>query len=141
MSIVRRFIMFGLIFFFSFTIFGVTTSSAVNDVKVSMLSVSGTSVNASWVTKGKLAKTTYFVELIESQKPKEKPIKFNKVGKALLEISDLKPWTEYSIRVRAAVGSKYFAWSKYKSFVTTANAPDDLSIKNVSYRSAEISWP
>jgi hypothetical protein len=140
MSIVRRLIIFGLIFFFSFTIFGVTTSSAVNDVKVSKLSVSGTSVNASWSTKGKLAKTTYFVELIESQKPKEKPIKFNKVGKASLETSDLKPWTEYSIRVRAAVGSKYFAWSKYKSFATTANAPDDLSIKNVSYRSADISW-
>lgn len=140
MSTVRRLIMFGLIFFFSFTIFGVTTSSAVNDVKVSKLSVSGTSVNASWSTKGKLAKTTYFVELIESQKPKEKPIKFNKVGKASLETSDLKPWTEYSIRVRAAVGSKYFAWSKYKSFATTANAPDDLSIKNVSYRSADISW-
>ena len=127
------------VLFLGFTLLGITNSSAVNEVRVSNISVSGSNIEARWVTKGKLSKTLYFVEIIESLKPKEPAIKFSKVSQLSLQLSNLKPWTQYSIRVRATVGTKSYPWSKYKTFSTTSAAPS-IDIKNIGHTSIDLAW-
>jgi len=127
------------VLFLGFTLLGITNSSAVNEVRVSNISVSGSNIEARWVTKGKLSKTLYFVEIIESLKPKEPAIKFSKVSESSLQLSNLKPWTQYSMRVRAKVGTKSYPWSKYKTFSTTSAAPS-IDIKNIGHTSIDLAW-
>lgn len=127
------------VLFLGFTLLGITNSSAVNEVRVSNISVSGSNIEARWVTKGKLSKTLYFVEIIESLKPKEPAIKLSKVSESSLQLSNLKPWTQYSMRVRAKVGTKSYPWSKYKTFSTTSAAPS-IDIKNIGHTSIDLAW-
>lgn len=135
----RRTSLPGLVLFLFFTLLGITSSSAVNEVSLAPISVNGSSIEAKWVTKGKLSKTVYFVEIIEKLNPKLPAIKFSKVSQSYLQISNLKPWTQYSMRVRAVVGTKNYPWSKYKTFSTTSTAPS-INIKNIGYTSIDLEW-
>lgn len=122
-----------------FTTLGISESSAVNETRITSVSVEGLSTSVSWTTDEKQKKTTYQVELTDKSKKKNNVTIF-KTSASTLELGDLKSWNPYSVRIRAVVGARNYSWSKSKSFSSTQEAVSELVANSVSYRTATLNW-
>ena len=135
----RRFPFIVLILVAVFTALGISESSAVNETRITSVTVSGLATSVSWTTDEKQKKTTYQVELTDKSKKKNNVTVF-KTSASTLELRDLKAWNQYSVRIRAVVGVRSYSWSKPKTFSSTQNAVTDLVANSISYRSATLNW-
>ena len=122
-----------------FTVLGLNQASAANETRISSVSVAGLSTSVSWTTEDKQKKTTYQVELTDKSKKKNNVTVF-KTSASMFELRDLKAWNQYSVRIRAVVGTRNYSWSKSKTFTSTQVSVTDLVANSISYRSATLNW-
>ncbi len=137
--IMRQRLFFSILLAIFVSFFGANQSSAANEIKTPSVSVAGLEATASWEIKSKVRNTTYEIELTDKSKNKNNTTKFRST-KPTFTFSKLKPWNEYSVKVRGKVGSRVYAWSKPKTFTSTQAAISEVFATNVSYQTASISW-
>lgn len=122
-----------------FTLFSASQSSAANETRITSVVVSGVNSTVSWSTFDKQGRTSYQVEVTDKSKKKNN-LNTIKTPSNKIVIKELKAWNQYSIRVRAVVGSRLYAWSKPVLFLTTQNKISDVAVSSVSYRTAIVNW-
>jgi len=122
-----------------FTISGLSSASAANEIKVQAAQTEGLNATISWTVEDKVKNTIYQIELTDKSKSK-KNTKLFKTSKTKFTFTALKPWNEYSYRIRGVVGARVYSWSKPKVLTSTQKAITEVYATNINYQSASISW-
>ncbi len=82
-----------------FTISGLSSASAANEIKAQAAQTEGLNATISWTVEDKVKNTIYQIELTDKSKSK-KNTKLFKTAKTKFTFTALKPWNEYSYRIR-----------------------------------------